>query len=143
MNYKKRLLGGLILFLSLLSLSMTASAQITLNVKGKPLREVVKQIESTSEYRFFYNDDINGLGRLVTLNVKNASITTVMNQISAQTSVSYLLKGKYQIILSNAKSDAAKTSVKGIVVDEKGEPVIGASIRLKGTSGGTDRKSVV
>ena len=137
MNYKKRLLGGLILFLSLLSLSMTASAQITLNVKGKPLREVVKQIESTSEYRFFYNDDINGLGRLVTLNVKNASITTVMNQISAQTSVSYLLKGKYQIVLSNAKSAAAKTSVKGIVVDEKGEPVIGASIRLKGTSGGT------
>ena len=55
MNYKKRLLGGLILFLSLLSLSMTASAQITLNVKGKPLREVVKQIERIS---FIYKNTV-------------------------------------------------------------------------------------
>src|SRR5574344_2443283 len=84
MSNKKRLLGGLILFLCMLSLSMPLNAQITLNVKGKPLREVVKQIESISEYRFFYNEDLAGLSRQVTLNVKNASITAVMSNISKQ-----------------------------------------------------------
>ena len=39
---------------------VAVAAQISLSVKDKPMREVIKELEKTTEYRFFYNDEIKG-----------------------------------------------------------------------------------
>ena len=37
-------------------------AQITLSVKQQPVREVIKEIERISDYRFFYNEKLDSDG---------------------------------------------------------------------------------
>ena len=51
--------------------------QITLTMKDKPLKKVIKQIEKVSEYRFFYNEELANLNKPVSLEAQNSSIEKV------------------------------------------------------------------
>lgn len=125
----------------LLGTSGVASiAQITLSLKNKPVREVIKEIEKKSDYRFFYNDDLNGLNQNVSIQVNNQTINSVMDQLVRQASVSYVVRPNKQIVLSAESAKSSQVSqrkVTGMVTDEKGEPVIGANVVEKGTTNGT------
>ena len=62
MSNIKQLVIRLLLFCCAFTFSgFAVAAQINLTVKNKPIREVIKEIERTSDYRFFYNDDLSGL----------------------------------------------------------------------------------
>ena len=52
--------------------------QITLTMKDKPLKKVIKQIEKVSEYRFFYNEELANLNKPVSLEAQNSSIEKVL-----------------------------------------------------------------
>lgn len=125
----------------LLGTSGVASiAQITLSLKNKPVREVIKEIEKKSDYRFFYNDDLNGLNQNVSIQVNNQTIHSVLDQLVRQASVSYVVRPNKQIVLSAESTKSSQVSqrkVTGVVTDEKGEPVIGANVVEKGTTNGT------
>ena len=119
--------------------SILAVAQISLSLKNKPVREVIKEIEKKSEYRFFFNDDLAGLSTPVTVEAANLSIKSIMDRISKQASFSYMLRSNNQIVLSAEPERQQKSEqrITGIVRDEKGEPVIGANVVEKGTTNGT------
>ena len=55
------------------------AAQISLSVKDRPMREVIKELEETTEYRFFYNDGIKGLNSPISVDVEDADINAVMD----------------------------------------------------------------
>ena len=85
--------------------------------------------------------------RKVTLNVKNENVFSVLKKLFSGTNTTYKVLDK-NIILSekSAISSATKEvaivqqvgrSVKGVVVDDKGEPVIGATVMVKGSTNGT------
>ena len=123
--------------LALLSLpsAIGLNAQITLKIDGKTATEAVKQIEKTSEYKFFYNKGLSALNRKVSVKADNQSIETVMNEICRQTGISYVIRDGKQIILTEKKAaNDTKTSrlVKGIVKDQTGEPMPGATVGIKG-----------
>ncbi|MDR0430591.1 MAG: TonB-dependent receptor, partial [Tannerellaceae bacterium] len=113
--------------------------QITLSIKNKQVREVLKSIEKTSDYRFFYNDDLPGLEANVSIRVEKGTITAVMNQVAQQAGLAYSIRDNNQVILS-AKEAVPQQPARlliGTVTDESGEPVIGANIKEKGTTNGT------
>lgn len=114
-------------------------AQITITVRNKSVREVIKEIEKISDYRFFYNEDLPGLNVMISVDVKDADIKNVLSQIEHQASVSYVLKSNNQVVLSSqeSKQEQKKKTVTGAVLDENDEPVIGANIVEKGTTNGT------
>ncbi|GKG78939.1 SusC/RagA family TonB-linked outer membrane protein [Parabacteroides goldsteinii] len=114
-------------------------SQITLIMKNKPVREVIKEIEKVSDYRFFYNDDLSDLNKVISIEIKNGDIKDIMKQITQQAAVSYVLKANRQVVLSLASIDQQKDVVKiaGKVIDEQGEGVIGANVMEKGTTNGT------
>jgi len=118
-----------------------AFAQITISATNKSAREVIKEIEKKSDYRFFYNDDIAGLNKTVTLNANNQDITSIMNQLSKQADFTYIMRPNKQIVLSSqtqkAKQSSQKHKVTGVVTDADGNPVIGANVIEKGTTNGT------
>ncbi len=131
------LLGAIMLNLS----TFMAVTQITLSIKNKPLKEVIREIEKNSDYRFFYNEDIPGLNTPVSIDIKNADIAKVMEQISKQASVSYTLKDNKQVVLSVNNPNATtqqqqEKTIRGTVFDESGEALPGVSVVVKGTSVG-------
>lgn len=103
------------------------------------MREVIKELEETTEYRFFYNDGIKGLNSSVSVNVEDADINAVMDAIAKQANVAYVLKSGNQIVLSSANSvqQQGNKKVTGTITDQKGEPIIGANVVVKGSTNGT------
>ena len=127
-----------ICLLLFLSVSFTAYSQITVNVKDISLRASLKKIEQVSNYKFFYNESLPELNRKVSLNVKDATIEQTMQQLLGGMDLAYKKEQDNVIVLIRKAQDKSITKkITGTVVDEKGEPVIGASIVIKGESHGT------
>ena len=73
--------------------------------------------------------------------VKNEAVAQVLDKILSGTGINYELEGTHIILTTEAIKDLhaqqqAKT-VTGTVTDVSGEPIIGANIRIKGTTTGT------
>jgi hypothetical protein len=141
MNYNKPFLLRAILCAVALTFALhaTAIAHISLSIKNKPVREVIRDIEKTSDYRFFYNDDLPGLDANVSVQIEGGTITAVMNQLAQQAGIAYSIRDNNQIVLSAVAVEPQQTGrrITGTVSDENGEPVIGANILEKGTTNGT------
>lgn len=138
------------LFIMLLFCSMiwanaaTYSQDITLNLakKNYSVSELLKVIEKQSGVNFFFNNKQIDITRNVTIDVENKKLFELLDEIFAGTNVTYSVMNK-RIILSLKEKDEVQSTkqtgnhiVMGVVVDEMGEPVIGASVVEKGTTNG-------
>jgi TonB-linked SusC/RagA family outer membrane protein len=111
-------------------------------VKEQSMREVLKKIETQSNYRFFYNDQLSGLNNSVTLRADNKSVKEVLDELLAGQQLSYRLLENNMIVIA-PNEIAQQQKVSGTVTDATtGEPLIGVSIAVEGTTQGsiTDAK---
>ncbi|MDD3542794.1 MAG: SusC/RagA family TonB-linked outer membrane protein [Petrimonas sp.] len=133
----------LIVLLLLLFVTTQSFAQITVNIRNKPLREALKEIERVSNYKFFYNESLPGLEKNSTLRLTNATIDATLQQLLIGMNIAYRIS-ENNIIALTEKDDANllanqaqqnKVTVKGQVQDANGIPIIGANIIEEGTPG--------
>ena len=129
------------LFMAMTFYSTNLLAQVTINVQNKPIKEILKTIESKTEYRFFYNEGLKGLDKVSSLKVTNVSIDEALNSLLANSEVTYKTESNNVIALTtNAKAKELAVNdetVSGNVIDEKGVPIIGATVLVKGMRTGT------
>lgn len=133
-----------VFILILFSMATTAYAQISVNEIKKPIKSILRTIEKKSEYKFFYSDDLKDLDRRVTVKEENAPIRKVLDILFAGTNIAYVEKDKYITLtfkkdkgLQLPRKMEKEIEIKGIVLDEKGESIIGASVLVKGSTVGT------
>jgi len=124
-------------FLVMALFSSNLIAQISINVQNKPIKEILKVIETKSEYRFFYNEGLKGLDKITSLKVSNVTIEETMNLLLANSEMSYQSEGNNLIALMAKANVSAQKIVTGVVTDEQGEPIIGATVLVKNTKIGT------
>lgn len=142
-NLKKSIRKSLVVGGFCMMSSLAMSAQISLTLENKSTRDIIREIERVSEYRFFYNEDLQGLDQKININTNDANIQTVLNEIQRQTSIHYVIKENNQIVLSaGVKSNKTQQVgdgriIKGTILDATGMPVIGANVMVKGTTNGT------
>lgn len=133
---KKRQLKSIKLLVVLLLLTPSLFAQVTVDIQNQSIRQILKTIERTSPYQFFYNDDLASLDNRASLSVTNAPIESVMDQLLSKTDISYK-KDKENLIILTLKATSTKTKpgndrkITGKVVDTNKEPVIGVNIIVK------------
>ena len=115
------------------------SQNITLKTGNVTVKEAMEQLKKSSGYSFVFSSvDVNTQKR-VSVSLQDASIEEAVEQIlKGQDGLNYEVKGKKIIIqkVVNRASDT-KVEVKGKIVDINGEPIIGATVKEKGTSNGT------
>lgn len=115
------------------------TGQVNLNLKNATVKELFREIEKQTSYRFSYRDiEINNKGG-ITISGQGKELKEVLTNELAKQELSYTVSGN-KIIVSTAKKEAVSTKEKkitGKVIDTKGEPVIGATIMEKGTTNGT------
>ncbi|HNW49508.1 MAG TPA: TonB-dependent receptor [Prolixibacteraceae bacterium] len=114
---------------------------ISLNMTKTTVANVLSEIEGSTEFNFVYNNKLIDLNREVSINVEKEDINSVLDKLFENTDVEYVVKEKH-IILSNQlpeKKEQGTTSspVKGKVTDMNNQPVIGATVMVKGTMNGT------
>lgn len=102
------------------------------------LKSAFEKIEQSSKYKVAYNSSQLDANRTVTLTKKSDDVFGMLNQLLKGTNCTYELEGNYIIIKSQhkgkAQSHGKKIKVKGVVKDETGEPVIGATVMEKGSA---------
>ncbi len=143
--FKTILIMKFLILLTIISgLDVSASlysqtARLNVNVENKPIRDVLKLIESQSSFRFFYSDDFNDLGKKVSLNIKDKMIDQVMIRLLDQGTITYKVLNNNVVVLTPVSSplDIQLKTITGKVTDEDGQPMAGVTVLEKGTNNGT------
>lgn len=127
-------------FSLLLASQMTISAQnVSFSTNKVTLKSAFEKIEKASKYKIAYNSSQLNANRSVTLSKKSDDVFGMLTQLLKGTNCTYDLEGNYIIIkpLQKAQTSGKKVKVRGVIKDETGEPIIGATVRVKGQSEGT------
>ena len=134
----------LLFFLLLVSCFASAYGQertITLNLSKVPLNTALKEIEKQTSMSVVYNTNDVDINRVISIKVTKESLNNVMNQLFRGVNVSFSIVDNHIVLSakSNKEEQQKKTPItaSGTVTDSKGEPLIGVSILVKGTSNGT------
>lgn len=139
MEIKKYIYLVIVCLLSANAFAQNGTEKISVTFKSLPLKEAMKKIEQASDYVFSYDVTNIDVSQEVSLSAKNEEIRLALHRMFTPTNLNFQIQKK-QIILSakefqNVKKGSAKT-ITGTVIDENGNPVIGASIIVKGTVNG-------
>lgn len=124
-----------------------AATHITVRHNSVKLSKVLDEIERKTDCLFIYNKSIN-VDRRVSVNARGASLRETLDKLFSGTGITYRIDGNY-IVLSDADRKTSprhnsshnrqlqqegKKTVKGMVYDANGDPIIGATVTEKGTT---------
>lgn len=139
---KKLLRAGLkstLFFMLLASGTAIKAQQISLSLQKAPLSKAISEIRKTTKYDFAYSEELLKKAGPISVNLKNANITEVLNKMFADQPISFKIADGIIILKEkpangNTSPSKNKETIKGRVVDENGNPLAGATIQVKGTN---------
>lgn len=121
--------------------STKAHAQkISLSLKNAPLEEAFKLIEQQTSYRFVYTDEAMALSKPVSVEIKNETLGNALKFCFSNQPLDYSFDDKMIIVkVAKKKIETVTTpiTIHGVVTNENGEPLNGATIKIKETNFGT------
>lgn len=120
---------------------LKASAQpVTFSGTNVPLEKVFTSIKKQTGYVFFHRNEDMLAARPVSVSLDKTPLETALRDVLKDQPLTYAIQGNTivisrKVITSPPPSQTDK--LQGKVVNEKGEPIPGATIQIKGTQRGT------
>ena len=145
-KYKSILVATLLLCFTFQSNVMAQKQNITLNLKNKQVSEVFKEIKKQTGYSVIYNSGDLNPDTKINVVAKKEPLDTVLKRIfsTSTDNLSYEIKDNYIVVNKVASSITSTTpqtnqekTIKGTVVDDKNEPLIGVNVIIQGTTTGS------
>ncbi|OJY86245.1 MAG: hypothetical protein BGP14_16995 [Sphingobacteriales bacterium 44-15] len=126
-------------FILLLCLQVSATVhsqqKISLSVENIKLSEALSKIQKQTEYRFVYHESRRLKNISVSINVKDASLQTVMDILLQNTGYSYSQLGNNLVAIGTTEKPLRP--VTGSVTNSRGDALVGVSVMIKGSNTGT------
>ncbi len=124
--------------------------KVTIQVSNQEIKTVLSRLNKLTQLRFTYSSALIRSQRKVTLNIVDRPLADVLDELFKPINVTYKIEGKQVVLLKGTAApssllvpqgirDAAlpDRNISGKVQDEKGQPLPGVSIIVKGTKSGT------
>lgn len=137
-----------ILIASLIQVSAATFGQrISISRQNIELKSVLKEIRKQSGLDFYYDGKVIGDDQRINVNLKNVGVEEALSVVFKPLGLNYQIDGKIVSLKRNEKpsfldnliSGFKAIDIRGIVVDgEKGFPVSGASVKVKGMKQSTN-----
>lgn len=134
----------LLIFLMLQLILMCTNAeaqQITASFNKTPFKQVINELERQSHYQFFFDNDVIKQAKPITAIINKLSLKDALDRCFQNQPVVYeiiektiVIKEKPKAINSGEANPDKNVKITGMVSDEKGNPLPGASVRIKGTN---------
>lgn len=137
---RKNILVSLILLFCTTLYGQNISQQVTLNLKDATLEEFFKQVERQTSFSVIYRDAIVKNENNITINAVKKPLREVLTQVLSSQGLVYEVSNKTLVILKKEQTSSntlKNQTVLGNVIDETGQPVIGANVSIQGTTTGT------
>lgn len=111
---------------------------INLSFRNATLRKVLDRLEKDTGFSFLFTDRSVDTDRKMNVSVRSKSLPETLEVLFGGTDVDYRIVDRQIILTKKSVIPGAEQLKKltGVVRDEKGEPVIGASVYVKGTTKG-------
>lgn len=130
---------SLVLCLHVSAKTYSQNERVSLSLKSASLEQVFKALEKSTNYTFLYRYDYIEDVKKQDVNYSNEMVSVILEKCLKGTGLSYKLLDK-TVVIMNANTKTAeqkkKEIVKGKIVDEKGLPLPGVSLVIKGTNVG-------
>ena len=141
----KLLLSSLFLFVPFLLNAANGQDEtmVSLNFTNAPLSQVLNEVGRQTSLRIVYNTKDVNPDKIISVKVNQEKLSSVMTNLLRNTNSDYAIKDNYLVLYSaknndvvKATSQQSKRTIKGVVSDEFGEPLIGVSVLVRGTTVG-------
>src|SRR5262245_39930263 len=134
-----------ILLVACLQVSATGKSQtITLSENNASLEKIFREVKRQTSYDFWYESKLLKQARKVDIHVTNGSIEQVLDICFQDQLLTYSIAEKTIIVKPRAAPPEEiatppppPVDITGKITDEAGQPLVGASVKLKGTQIGT------
>lgn len=118
------------------------NTKVSLDLNNSTIEKVISTIEQKTDFRFIYKLNDIDLERVVSIQVKDQTIANVLNKLFKGTATEYKVRDTQIILKKGPKlswevKTSEKETVTGVVLDDNGMPLPGASILEVGTQNGT------
>lgn len=111
--------------------------KVTINLKSTDFKKVISSIQKQTNYHFVFSERKIPTEKNLSVNVQNEEVPKVLDQLLANTDFTYTVLDNNLIVITSKDEVVSNVVVKGTVHDASGQPLPGVSIRVKGTSTGT------
>lgn len=113
------------------------NTRLDIHVRDITVRDLLKIIESKSNIRFFYSDDIRSLSRKISLSADNESIDEILSEVLSEGGVTYKILDNNIVVITPFEIFQTQ-KVTGTITDAgTGEAIPGVNIVIDGTTVGT------
>jgi len=136
-------LSGVLLLVGFLQVSAAGLSQnnrINLELEKAPLEELIAAIEDQTDYRFVYLNE-NLRNKQITVKAKRAPVTKLLDRALSEAGIDYqIISDNLVVITSNNEYTSTVLQpriITGTITDEDGQPLVGVSVSVKGTTLGT------
>ena len=110
------------------------NVRVTIRGNGVKMEQVISAIERQTRYLFGIDDDVN-TNLPVSVHVENEPLKKALDEMVRGTDISYTVEGTNILLFRRANTSKERpVTVSGRVTDAKGQPIIGASVIVRGTT---------
>lgn len=138
-------IAAILIFLGTTAVAANTFSQVvSITGKNMPLTAIFESIHKQAGYSFVYEQKLITQATPVTVNFKNATVTDVLNTCLKGQRLQYEIKFNTIIIregavatppapAKNITADIPPKVIKGKVTDDKGQPLAGVTVNVKGS----------
>ena len=120
------------IFLFLLTVQLVAQNQnVTLSGKQLTIHQAFEEIEKQTSHTVAYNEAIIDVDKNISEEVVGKTLSEALESVLKNTNTTFRIQGK-QILIIAKQTQTADKQYEGVVLDQSGEAVIGASVTIKG-----------
>lgn len=113
---------------------------VTVNMTDVTLNEVITELKKQTKYDFFYNSELVKSKGRVSVRARNLDLREVLEQVLTPVGLEYAIQQDLITIRERrVQQEVAKIemiTVSGKVTDKDGNPVVGATVVIHGTTQG-------
>lgn len=128
----------LTLFATLNGYAALHAQKISLSLKQGSFRDVLKSIETQSQFNIFYNVEfVEHVGMVMDVNIKNMDLSQALNQLKNKVKFDYKIDNNTVLIFADEMSNTQQRTITATLQDaENGEPLVGATVLEVGSKNG-------
>ena len=119
-----------------LSALRAQNVRVTIRENGSKMEQVISAIERQTRYLFGIGDEVN-TDLPVTVHAENEPLKKVLDEMFRGTDIVYTVEGTNILLTRRPAAPQSRAgSVTGRVTDASGQPIVGASVIVRGTTVG-------